>query len=142
MISAEDFVRRFESLIQGGVGPGIPRRGQDAHILLKAVMLGLPPNFPCSESDLGQALRGWLDSAGPRFDIDPVTLRRALVDYRYLRRDPAGRAYDVEAISPVSFAPEVEALNPLELISEMRERALIRAAARRAELQGEQPNPA
>jgi hypothetical protein len=131
MIAAEDFVRRLRALVLGGVGPGLPRRQQDQHVLLKAVALGLAGDLPCSESDLGLALQRWLAAAGPRVEMDPVTLRRALIDFGYLRRDAAGQTYERCDSRAARFAPEVEALVPLDLMAEVRRQSLDRAAGRR-----------
>lgn len=120
MITVSDFTRRFRALVSGGVGPGLPRRRQDQDILLKAVALGLARELPCSERALGLALERWLAAAGPRVDLDPVSLRRALVDYRYLRRDAAGGTYEISDSYAEEFAPEVEALVPLEVVAERR----------------------
>ena len=133
MIQATDFVRRFEALVAGGMGPGLPRRMQDKHILLKAVSLGIRRELPCSERDLGLALTSWLRRVGPRVDIDRVSLRRALVDFGYLRRDSAGRAYELPDTDVVAFTPEVEALDPQHLLAGLRQRLLSKA--------GKQPRP-
>jgi hypothetical protein len=134
MIAASDFIRRLKALARGGVGPGLPRREQDRHVLLKAVALELADKLPCSERDLGIALQGWLASAGPRVDVDPVSLRRALVDFGYLRRDTAGRRYEPCASHAARFAPEVEALVPLDLMASVRQHPLNDADSR-----GQQP---
>ena len=111
MVDVATFTRRFEALVRGGVGPGLPRRVQNRHILLKAVALGLEQNRVYSESALGEALDAWLDSAGPQVDIDRVSLRRALVDHGYVSRDSAGHSYRVESPGTVAFDPEVNALD-------------------------------
>jgi hypothetical protein len=130
MIAVSEFNRRFRALVLGGVGPGLPRRDQDRHILLKAVVLGIAGELPCSERDLGQALRRWLAAAGPRVDLDPVSLRRALVDFGYLRRDPAGRTYERCDSGAAQFAPAVAALDPLEAMAGVREQLLSKARSR------------
>lgn len=131
-ITTERFVRRLGALVLSGVGPGLPRREMDAHVLLKAVALVLRPGSTYSEPALGRALASWLDSAGARISIDPVSLRRSLVDHGYLRRDAAGRVYEVQAGSRVAFAPEVDTLDPLALMTDAQERSRREAARRRA----------
>jgi hypothetical protein len=123
-ISVEEFNRRLRALARGGVGPGLPRRVADAHILLESVALTLPDAPIYTEKELGEALREWLAAAGPRVDIDPVSLRRYLVDAGYLVRDPAGRAYRVERRPPrgPAFDADVDALEPLALLAACRER--------------------
>ncbi len=123
-ISAEEFSRRLRALARGGVGPGLPRRSGDAHILLEAVALTLTVAPTYTEKELGEALREWLAAAGPRVDIDPVSLRRHLVDAGYLVRDPAGRSYRVQRRPPrgPAFAEDVDALEPLALLAACRER--------------------
>jgi hypothetical protein len=130
MIAAAEFIRRFRALTLGGVGPGLPRREQDRQILLKAVALGIAGELPCSERDLGLALRRWLAAVGPRVDVDPVSLRRALVDFGYLRRDAAGRTYELCDSHAARFAPEVEVLDPLDLMAGVRQHLLDQAGGR------------
>jgi hypothetical protein len=118
-ISAGEFTRRLRALARGGVGPNLPRRAADAHILLKSVTLALAPRSPFTEKALGEALGAWLTAAGPRVDLDPVSLRRHLVDAGYLVRDSAGRSYRVE-LRPqhaIAFDAEVDGLEPLALLA-------------------------
>lgn len=130
-IGEEEFRRRLESMVLGGVGPALPRRERDVRILLKAVSLALDRGRNYSEPDLNQALRAWTGFVGPRVDLDPVTIRRALVDRSYVIRDPAGRAYELRGSDPGEFAPQVDRLDPIALVAEARERSRLRAEARK-----------
>jgi hypothetical protein len=130
LIEAAEFIRRLEALALGGVGPGLPRRERDRHILLKAAALSLGRELPCSERHLGLVLRNWLVMLAPRVDIDPVSLRRALVDFGYLERDVAGQSYQLSNSHAAQFAPDVENLVPLDLVASARQRMTSKAEKR------------
>ena len=58
-------------------------------------------------------LKGWLALAGPRVELDHVSLRRSLVDEGYLVRDAAGVAYEIRrgGRTGTPFAAEVDELD-------------------------------
>jgi len=94
-ITRDEFKRRITALCLGGVGPGLPRKERDRHILLKSVSLALGHGREYTEPSLNAALERWLAAAGPAVRIDHVSLRRYLVDEAYVVRDAAGRSYRV-----------------------------------------------
>lgn len=88
-----DPARMLADLLRGGVGPGLPRKISRRKLLLRAVADRLDSGRAYTEQDLTRALRDWLEMAGPQVCLDPVTLRRALVDHGWLLRDDAGSVY-------------------------------------------------
>jgi hypothetical protein len=57
VIEVADFACGFEALTLGGMGPGLPRREEDRHILLRAVTLSVGRKLAWSERHLGLVLR-------------------------------------------------------------------------------------
>lgn len=122
-IDAAEFKRRLAALCASGVGPGLPRKRRDTHILLRSMAMGFDPAGRYSERAVGEVLRRWLAAAGPRVDLDHVSLRRALVDEGYLARDAAGASYEVRwtGRGGVTFAAAVDELRPLDLLVAARD---------------------
>jgi hypothetical protein len=97
-IDTGEFERRMVALCLGGVGPALPRRRRDRHILLKSAVLLLGHGRAYTEAAINGLLESWLDAVGPAVRLDHVSLRRHLIDQGYVVRDPAGetRAAQVE----------------------------------------------
>ncbi|HET9887948.1 MAG TPA: DUF2087 domain-containing protein [bacterium] len=122
-IEREEFVKRLAGLCASGVGPGMPRRSRDAQILLASMALCFQPGRRYTEREVGEALQSWLEAAGPRVDLDHASMRRALVDGRYLDRDARGTTYQRSAVNPERIAPEWMSLDPLYILQEARANA-------------------
>jgi hypothetical protein len=132
VITRAVFERRIADLCLGGVGPGLPRRQRDRHVLLKAVVLSIGQGRKLSEKVLNDSLRSWLNAVGAHVSMDHVSLRRYLIDGGYIARDRAGREYTVlpSDMTPGVFEPAVDVVDPIEVV-----RAASRTRAeRRAEL--------
>jgi hypothetical protein len=121
-ISAAEFERRMTALCLGGVGPALPRRRRDRHILLKSVALLLGHGTAYTERTINSLIGSWLEAAGPAVRLDHVSLRRHLVDEGYVVRDPAGGTYQVcpSPASPEPFDPAVDGLDPLGAVRAAR----------------------
>lgn len=117
-IDESQFTKRFVSLIIGG--QGFPKKELDRHVLLISAALRLEPQRQYTESELNDKLRWWTARFGDPVNLDHVTLRRFLVDDGYLRRDTAGRAYEVTAEWPYTVDPSVKSLDLEALIAEAR----------------------
>jgi hypothetical protein len=113
LVAEAEFRRRLIALLTGGVGPGLPRKRRDRHILLRSMILCFDPAGRYSEREVGAVLRDWLTLAGPRVELDHVSLRRSLVDEGYLVRDTAGAAYEIrrDGRAGISFAAGVDELD-------------------------------
>lgn len=90
-ITAAQFTARFTTLVLKG--NGMPSKKEDRHILLVSALLGLETGREYSEKELNETLRVWATNFGDNVGLDHVTLRRSLVDERYLNRDAAGKVY-------------------------------------------------
>lgn len=118
-ITASQFTSRFVSLILGG--RDLPKKHLDRHILLVSSILRLDPKREYSESELNDELRRWTSRFGGNFGLDHVTLRRLLVDEKYIKRDAARISYRLETKGlPHTFDRSIESLDLEELINEAR----------------------
>ena len=115
-ITEAQFTDRFASLVLGG--RELPKKQLDRHILLISSILKLEPGRRYSENELNDELRTWTSRFGGPFGLDHVTLRRYLVDEKYLARDPAGGTYELAPDGlPYTFDPALRALDLDQLVS-------------------------
>lgn len=128
-ITRGEFSDRLVALCIGG-SSGLPRRSRDLHILLASATLWMEPGAVYTEPEINEGLSRWLDTGCPSLDLDVATLRRELVDMRYLSRDDSGTHYSPGAGSAeFRFADDVADVDPGAVIDEARkERAERRAA--------------
>ena len=118
-ITTSQFTNRFVSLVLNG--RDLPRKPLDRHILLISSILRLDPGRPYSETELNDELHRWTARFGANFALDHVTLRRFLIDEHYLKRDSAGRVYELETTrAPYTFDRSLESLDLDELINQAR----------------------
>jgi hypothetical protein len=119
-ITVAQFSERFVALVLGA--RDLPKKSVDFNILLLSSVLGLEPGQAYSEGELNAELQRWILSFGGKFGLDYVTLRRYLIDEKYVRRDPAGRAYLLEPGGPrFSYDPAVRLLDLQLLVTEARQ---------------------
>jgi hypothetical protein len=119
-ITVAQFSDRFVALVLGA--RDLPKKALDLNILLLSSVLGLEVGREYSEGELNAELQRWILEFGRNFGIDHVTLRRYLIDEKYLRRDPAGKAYQRDPAGPrFSYDPAVRALDPHLLVAEARQ---------------------
>lgn len=119
-ISLAQFSDRFVAMVLGA--RDLPKKALDLNILLFSSVLGLEVGRGYSEGELNAELQRWILSFGSNFGLDHVTLRRFLIDEKYLRRDPAGKAYQLNpAGSRFTYDPAVCALDLQVLVAEARQ---------------------
>ena len=123
-ISVAEFKERLAVICLGGRESCFPRRSRDRHILYRCVIQSLDSARKYSESDLNEALQKWLADIGACLEIDHVTLRRYLIDERYLSRDSNGSGYRVNPGGSTQFAFEssVTAVDPIAVIQAARDK--------------------
>jgi hypothetical protein len=115
-ITTTQFADRFAALILSG--RELPKKPLDRHILFISSILKLEPGWQYSENELNDQLRAWTSRFGGSFGLDHVTLRRYLVDEKYLVRDPSGGTYALAASGlPYSYDQSIRELDLDELIS-------------------------
>jgi len=77
--------------LRGGGLRRVPKRHDDRLVLLATAAKVLERRYPYNELEINDELARWLH--GVRAEVDHVTLRRFLVDFGFLKRDPAGKRY-------------------------------------------------
>ncbi len=119
-ITASQFTDRFTALVLSG--KELPKKELDRHILYISAILKLESGHLYSEKDINEALQAWVIQFGRGFGLDHVTLRRYLVDEKYLSRDPVGGTYEFNASgSPYTFDPAIKELDLAELVAAARQ---------------------
>ena len=115
-ITVAQFTDRFAALILAG--RELPKKELDRHMLLISSILKLEPGRQYSEKESNEALQVWVIHFGRSFGLDHVTLRRYLVDDKYLSRDPVGGTYQLVASgSAYTFDPALKELDLEKLVA-------------------------
>jgi len=119
-ITDAQFRERFTALYFSG--QDLPKKPLDRQIVLISAILGLEHGRQYSESELNAELQKWVILFGRRYSIDHVTLRRYLIDEKYIHRDNAGTAYQLGALEtlPTTFAATLQNLDLAALIANAR----------------------
>ena len=117
-ITIEEFEARLLAICSGGGGSGLPRRQRDVAVVLASATLWMEPGSLYSEAEINDGLRRWLTEVCPTLDLDPVTLRRELVDRNLLARDDSGTSY-APGPGPVEwrFEDGVAGVDPVAVIA-------------------------
>ena len=100
LVTCDLFKKRLVDLCVQGCLLGWPHKNQDRHILLKSMILGLEKSVEYSEKEINEKLKSWLTNIGQSVGLDHVTLRRHLVELKYLERNDDGSYYRVCVYGP------------------------------------------
>ena len=118
------FSKRLADLCLKSGLQDLPKDLTDQHILLKSAILMVgKPGSSLSEKEVTGQLELWFLEVGPFQFLDPVTIRRALVDTGYLSRNKDGSSYQVAQPGPttVTFNEDVDGLDVAQVIADARE---------------------
>jgi hypothetical protein len=108
-------------MLANGPLTDLPRSRSDLELLLALAAASFEPETVLSEKDVNDRLREWLAAASVPHGIDHVTLRRCLVDWRFLVRDKAGSGYRLAAERiREAIADEARGLEPRAIVAEVR----------------------
>ena len=119
-VTSDEFSKRFVALVLGA--RELPKKPLALGILLLSSVLGLEPGRRYSEAEVNGELQKWILGFGGQFGLDHVTLRRLLIDGRYLSRDPSGSSYQLEPAGPrYGFDPSIRSLDLQALVAEARD---------------------
>jgi hypothetical protein len=127
-LTAADYRERLIALLVRSGQQTLPRRSRDLAVLLIALSRRFADSGPLSERQATERIAAWLQETGRALDVDPVSLRRALIDAGFLERTPAGteyvasRRYERE----IAIEPALLAIDPDQVIDEERERIAAR----------------
>ncbi|MGB0386548.1 MAG: DUF2087 domain-containing protein [Ardenticatenaceae bacterium] len=95
MISEQQFKTSIAKMFGRGHLAKFPKRHQDQLIFFGAAALHLAGEPTYTEKEINRTLMAWLTEMQADNVIDYVTLRRSLVDFRFVERDRVGREYTV-----------------------------------------------
>ena len=131
-LTAVQFASRFVTLVLKG--NGLPRKALDRHVLMVSAYIGLEPGRKYSEPELNELLKHWSASFGDNVCLDHVSLRRMLVDERYLVRDAAGKTYSAKSEGlPYTIDRTIWSVNLHDLINDTLNEKENRKRARQKE---------
>lgn len=127
-ISRNEFEDRLIAICIGG-SSGLPRRLRDRHIILASATLWMAPGAVYTEPEINEGLSRWLDSGCPSLDLDVTTLRRELVDHRYLDRDDSGSHYSAGSGPAEWRFEDIADVDPSDVTARAREEREARKSA-------------
>ena len=123
-ITSKHFSKRLADLCLKSGLQDLPKDLTDQHILLKSAILMVgQPSSSFTEKEVTARLQRWYLEAGPFQFLDPVTIRRALVDTRYLTRSRDGSMYQVSQPGPMTvlFDKQVDRLDIPQVLATARD---------------------
>jgi len=119
-ITTAQFTDRFPALVMAG--RELPKKHLDRHMILISACLKIEPDRLYSEQEINEALQLWTIHFGRAFGLDHVTLRRYLVDDKYLVRDSVGGTYKLVAGElPYTFDDSIRQLDLEQLVTEAKQ---------------------
>ena len=135
MMDAADYTARLGKLLGVGAPLTLPKQHDDQLALIGAAALGLEPSRRYTEKELNAALSAWLQTFSRPGGLDHVTLRRYLIDFRFLARQSDGSAYwvDRDELSQ-EFESEIFGLETQAIVAAVK----AEQAARRQQWRGQQ----
>jgi hypothetical protein len=80
-------------MLKGGPLDRLPKRRADLEVLLALGTARFVPDRIYAEQTINERLIQWIDEFTEQAFLDHVTLRRYMVDLRFLLRDAAGTTY-------------------------------------------------
>ncbi len=96
MKTLDDVTRLLQRTFKGGPMRRLPKKREDAEVLLALSLVDLDPEGIFDETDMNRHLSAWLAEISHEGGAaDYVTLRRYLVDLGFLRRASDGLVYRV-----------------------------------------------
>jgi hypothetical protein len=107
----------LKRLLANGPLTGWPRRPADQDLLVALTGARFEVGRDYREDEVNEIVKEWLATFSAPYGIDHVSMRRALVDARWLVRDTAGVAYRRNAGKPALPEADVE---PARLLAEIQ----------------------
>ena len=114
-------------MLANGPLTGYPTRRADEDVLLRLAASRFEFGRSYTEAEVNEVLRVWLETFCAPYGIDHVTMRRRLVDTRFLVRDTAGAEYHLAAAKARELArdPTVSE-DPAHVLQEIRQEREVR----------------
>ena len=118
-ITEAQFTDRFVALTLSS--HELPKKLLDRHIVLISTILKIEPGRAYTEKEINEALQVWVLHFGRTFAVDHVSLRRYLIDEKYLIRQPAGGTYELAAGMPYTFDESIRDLDLEKLVDDAKQ---------------------
>jgi len=130
---AERIHGALKRLLANGLLAHLPGKEEDLDILLALATARFTGGTRYREVEVNDVLRRWLETFCSPGGVDHVTVRRCLVDARYLRRDRAGSTYEMqqEKLGAV-LADDARHIEPASVVAETRREREARKRSRPA----------
>ncbi len=120
-ISKSDYIDRLNKLCGRSDLIQFPKKYKDRLVILGSIVLSLNPQKQYSEKSINETIIEWIRKMASKSYLDYVTLRRYLIDFGLLKRDPAGCKYYVAESKIASiFEKSIRAIDPFSLVKEFR----------------------
>jgi len=116
MTSSEPARHILERLLANGPLTALPKRPGDQRLLAALAATRFAPGEIYLEAEVNARLVAWLETISVPYGLDPVTMRRLMVDSRLLTRTKSGSSYHLDAAN----AAEIDAvrdLDPAEMLA-------------------------
>jgi hypothetical protein len=117
----EKILKSLKRLLANGPLTHLPGRKSDLEILLALATTQFAPRQKYRETEVNDLLQKWLEPFCSPLGVDHVTVRRCLVDARFLARDVAGSTYETGLKKPAEVLPDsARHVEPGQLLAEIR----------------------
>lgn len=109
----------LKRLLANGPLTAVPKRPSDQELLIALAASQFEAQRIYREKEVNEGLKAWLETISVPFGIDHVTLRRLMVDSRFLTRTSSGSTYRLnpEKTGDVDI---VRAIEPARVLAELR----------------------
>ncbi|MEQ9452266.1 MAG: DUF2087 domain-containing protein [Pseudomonadales bacterium] len=121
-MNREELISLLRRLFKAGLRR-LPRKQRDATALLALSLTRLDPVGIYDEVEIDQHLSDWLARISvDGQSVDHVTWRRALVDFRFLRRATDGAIYRIRPeVIDETLSADARTVDPLDVLREVEQ---------------------
>lgn len=108
-----DVEKLLRRLVNGGPIRRLPKSRKDTDVFLALAASGLDPREVYAETDINEALIEWMEEFTCPINLDHVTIRRYLVDHRFVQRKEKGTNYRAnQTMINAVIEPEARSVEP------------------------------
>jgi len=120
-VSKLDYIDRLNKLCGKNNLIQFPNNYTNRLVLLGSIVFSLKPQKQYSEKLINESIMEWIRTIADKSYLDYVTLRRYLIDFGLLKRDPAGRKYYIaESKIDSLFEKSIREIDPFSLVKELQ----------------------
>jgi hypothetical protein len=108
-----DVEKLLRRLVNGGPIRRLPKSRKDTDLFLALAASVLDPRAAYAETEINEALQDWMREFTCPINLDHVTIRRYLVDHRFVLREETGTNYRTnQAIINSVIEPDARSVEP------------------------------